>query len=61
MPLSQLLKNVRKRETILANLDEVYQAVFGEIGEEPDVYADYDRCVELKTKMRNAINALRVS
>lgn len=42
----------------LADLDEVRKAVFGDVGDEPDVYADYDRCSELCGKMARAIAAL---
>lgn len=43
----------------LADLEIIYRAVFGYIGDEPDVYADYDRCVELSRKMMEAIVILR--
>ncbi|MFN3833444.1 MAG: hypothetical protein ACK4SQ_14560, partial [Allorhizobium sp.] len=45
----------------LEDLEEVREAVFGDVGDEPDVYADYDRCSELSGKMRKAIEALRSS
>lgn len=42
----------------ISDLEEVRKAVFGDVGDEPDVYADYDRCSELAGKMRRAIAAL---
>ncbi|EBY7415690.1 hypothetical protein D6J61_25740, partial [Salmonella enterica subsp. enterica serovar Alachua] len=39
-------------------LEEIQRAVFGTLGSEPDVYADYDRLCELSRKMREAIRAL---
>lgn len=42
----------------LGDLEEVRKAVFGDVGDEPNVYADYDRCSELSGKMRRAIAAL---
>lgn len=59
MPLVTLLRNTAKRERALADLEEVYRAVFGHTGDEPDVYADHDRCCELDAKMRRAIDTLR--
>lgn len=47
-----------KRIEALADLDEVRKAVFGDVGDEPNVYADYDRCSELSGKMRKAISTL---
>lgn len=62
MPLRTLLRNLHKRTNALADLEEVYGAVFGhDAGDEPNVYADYDRCLELSAKMRRAIETLRVS
>lgn len=61
MPLAQLLRNTRKRSDTLNDLEEVYRATFGYAGDEPDIYADHDRCSELMSKMRRAIDALRVS
>lgn len=46
-------------EGVLSDLREVQGAVFGHgPGDEPDVYADYDRLCELWRKMRAAIVAL---
>ena len=61
MPLTTLLHRIAKRSDALADLEEVYRAVFGHTGDEPDVYADYDRCCELDAKMRRAIETLRVT
>lgn len=61
MALTTLLRNMQKREQALADLEEVRKAVFGDVGDEPDVYADYDRCVELQGKMRRAIDTLRIT
>jgi hypothetical protein len=47
------------KQSALADLEEVYRAVFGYIGDEPNVYADYDRLVELSGKMRRAIETLK--
>lgn len=41
--------------TAVADLEEIQQAVFGSLGSEPDVYADYDRLCELSRKMREAM------
>lgn len=46
------------RATALADLEEVRKAVFGDVGDEPNVYADYDRLSELAGKMRHALAAL---
>lgn len=46
-------------EDAIVDLEEVRRAVFGDVGDEPDVYADYDRCSELMGKMRRAIDVLR--
>lgn len=43
---------------LIADLDEIRRAVFGDIGDEPNVYADYDRCSELQGMMRRAIERL---
>lgn len=59
MSLTTLLHSLRQREQALADLEEVRKAVFGETGDASDVYADYDRCVELHAKMRRAIDTLR--
>jgi hypothetical protein len=56
MPLRTLLINIA-----IADLEEVRKAVFGDLGDEPNVYADYDRCAELAAKMRRAIDALRIT
>lgn len=45
----------------LDDLEEVRKAVFGDVGDEPDVYSDYDRCSELSGKMRRALSALTQS
>ncbi len=65
MPLSRLLRNLTKRTKAPADLEEVYREVFGEIGEitlmtlsQPDIYADYDRCLEVMAKMRSALDTL---
>jgi hypothetical protein len=61
MPLAQLLRSARKRADAINDLEEVFGEVFGHSpGAEPDIYADYDRCVELMQKMRQAINTLTV-
>lgn len=39
-------------------LDTVRKEVFGDIGDEPDVYADYDRLSELSAMMRNSVETL---
>lgn len=42
--------------TALLDLCEVQKATFGtQAGDEPDVYADYDRLVELCGKMTDAV------
>jgi len=46
---------------VVADLEEVHKAVFGDVGDEPNVYADYDRCSELAGQMRRAIKTLAVS
>lgn len=62
MPLRTLLRNLNRRATALADLEEVYGAVFGhDAGDEPNVYADYDRCLELSEKMRRAIETLKIT
>ncbi len=43
----------------LADLDEVRRAVFGDLGDEPDVYADHDHLTELERKMVAALATLR--
>lgn len=43
---------------VVADLEEVRQAVFGNVGDEPDIYSDYDRCSDLAGKMRRAIAVL---
>jgi hypothetical protein len=44
----------------LDDLDEVFGAVFGHnAGDEPNLFADYDRAVEMQGKMRRAIATLR--
>lgn len=43
---------------VVAELEEVRKAVFGDVGDEPDIYPDYDRCCELAGKMRRAIAAV---
>ncbi|QXV73550.1 hypothetical protein [Rhizobium phage RHph_X2_30] len=45
----------------LADLEEVRKAVFGDVGDEPNVYADFDRCSELGGKMRRSIAALETT
>jgi hypothetical protein len=60
MPLNQLLRNLARRQAALADLEEVRKAVFGDDGDEPDVYADHGRCLELADKMRRAIDVLRL-
>lgn len=49
---------VSKTADVIADLEEVRKAVFGDVGDEPDAYADYDRLSELSAKMRRAIAAL---
>lgn len=44
---------------LAADLDEVRRHVFGDVGDEPDVFADYDRACELSGKLQNAISILR--
>lgn len=44
--------------SVIADLDEVRRAVFGDVGDEPNVYADYDLCSELQGKMRRALACL---
>lgn len=44
--------------SVLDDLEDVRKAVFGDVGDEPDVYADYDRLSELSGKMRKAISNL---
>ena len=61
MPLSTLLRNLQRRTDAFADLEEVRKAVFGDVGNEPDVYADHDRCIELAAKMRRAIDVLRIT
>lgn len=39
-------------------LDEVRRAVFGDLGDSPDVYADYDRLSELQGEMCRAIRVV---
>ena len=46
------------RAAALSDLEEVRKAVFGDVGDEPDVYADYDLSCELAGKMRRAIEVL---
>lgn len=52
-----VLKGLAVEEALL-DLMEVHRAVFGTTGSEPDVYADYDRCVELGRKSDTAIKTL---
>ncbi len=47
--------------TPINDLDEVYREVFGFVGDEPNIYADYDKCAAAALKMRRAIEALRVA
>ena len=47
-----------REQGAVADLEEVRRAVFGDIGDEPDVYADYDRCSDLANKMREAIKVV---
>lgn len=43
----------------IADLEEVFREVFGgQPGDEPNVYADYDRLLEMCGKMRRAIEEL---
>ena len=51
----------QNRMDALINLEEVRKAVFGDVGDEPNVYADYDQCSELAGKMRKAIVELTPS
>ncbi len=68
MSLSKLLRSTAKRAEALADLEEVYQEVFGKLGDhtlvlpdQPNIYADYDRCIVMMAKMRHAIDALASS
>ena len=45
-------------QQIINDLEDVRKAVFGDVGDEPDIYADYDLCTELSGKMRRAIAAI---
>ncbi|MBP0440447.1 hypothetical protein [Tianweitania sediminis] len=44
---------------LATDLDEVRKEVFGDVGDEPNVFADYDRACELSGKLQNAISILR--
>jgi hypothetical protein len=44
---------------VVHDLDEVRRAVFGDVGDEPDVYADYDRLSELCGKMQKSVHKLQ--
>jgi hypothetical protein len=59
--LTTLLHNIRKRERALAELEEVRKAVFGDPGDEPNVYANHDHLLELAAKMSHAIETLRMT
>jgi hypothetical protein len=41
-------------ETV-ADLEDIRKAIFGDVGDEPNVYSDYDYLCELSRKMREAI------
>lgn len=45
-------------DEVISNLETIYREVFGYVGDEPDIYSDYDRCVELMGKMQDAIRFL---
>lgn len=45
-------------ESAREDLDEVRKAVFGDIGDEPDIFADYDKASEMSGKMRRALAAI---
>lgn len=62
MAASETLRALNRRDGAIHDLEEVFGEVFGHSpGAEPNIYADYDRCVELQRKMRRAINTLTVS
>ena len=42
-------------KTVGFDLEEIRKAVFGDVGDEPDVYSDYDYLCELSRKMREAV------
>jgi len=42
----------------LDELEAVRRVVFGDLGDEPDVYADYDRCCETQHRMTRALAVL---
>ena len=43
-------------------LDELHWAVFGsKPGDEPDIYADHDRLVDLMRRSRKALDSLRLA
>lgn len=48
-------------EAMLRDLEEISSAVFGDLGSDPDVYADYDRLSALSGKMQRAIAALEAA
>lgn len=45
-------------QDIVMSLEEVRKAVFGDVGDCPDVYRDYDRLTELSGSMQKAVRKL---
>lgn len=43
---------------LIESLEEIREAVFGHVGSEPNVYADYDKLCELSGKMRDIISTV---
>jgi hypothetical protein len=48
-------------QAVLDDLASIHKAVFGDIGDRPDVYADYDRCLDLERRMSRALKTLGLS
>jgi hypothetical protein len=61
MPLSVLVRNTAKRQAALDDLETVRKEVFGDVGDCPEPFADYDRASELAGMMRRAIETLRTT
>lgn len=63
MPRDALSKRncimIKEVTSPIADLEDVRKAVFGDVGDEPDIYADYDRLSATAGKMRQAIETLQ--
>lgn len=54
LTLAPLKDPTPMRNAKVTDLDIVRKEVFGDVGDEPNVYSDYDRCCELECMMVDA-------